>query len=67
MNDETSPKRGRPLTSGVQTSSKDNLRNTAALAVLQGIITHGANIVNKQEVMAYCFELADAFVEASNE
>lgn len=68
MTDDITPKRGRPASTPAVAQSNApalSLRNTVALAVLQGIIT-GANVVDKKEVMRYCFELADAFIEESD-
>lgn len=66
-NIETTTKRGRPASTPTQSNAPAlSFRNTVALAVLQGIITHGSNVVDKKEVMQYCFELADAFIEESD-
>jgi hypothetical protein len=67
MNDDITPKRGRPASTPQQSNASAlSLRNTVALAVLQGIITYGSNVSDKEIVMRYCFELADAFIEESD-
>lgn len=65
-NIETTPKRGRPAKT-IDETNTTNRRNEVALAILSGVLAGNNEITNKYELIRWCYEMADTFVEVGNE
>lgn len=65
-NIETTPKRGRPAKT-IDETNTINRRNEVALAILSGVLAGNNEITNKYELIRWCYEMADTFVEVGNE
>lgn len=59
---ETTPKRGRPAK-----VTEDNRRNDVALTVLSGVLAGGHEVTNKYDLIRWCYEMADTFIEIGDE
>lgn len=65
-NEQQQTKRGRPAKT-IEETNKDNRRNEVALAILSGVIAGNNEITNKYELIRWCYEMADTFIEVGNE